>query len=240
MITICEDNAAELAALREICREYLRDRNPGEAVFCCASAEEYWNSGHAGREDVLLLDIYLGDADGTQLARTLRGKGFDGAIIFITSSPEHALAGFEVGAADYLVKPVRPAAFAEAMERARKLAARRQRAITVTSNYHKRTILLDSILYIETRDHKTWLVTQAERLPVSASLAELMGMLDGAQFLQCFRGYIINMDRVGQMGTEHFIMENGERIPIARRGAAAIKNAYTAHTFARGRVDGRT
>lgn len=53
--------------------------------------------------DLLLLDIQMPELNGLHVARLVRGKC---AVIFTTAYEEHALAGFDLDATDYLLKPI--------------------------------------------------------------------------------------------------------------------------------------
>jgi two-component system LytT family response regulator len=65
--------------------------------------------------DVVFLDIQMPALDGLALARAVDLPPF----VFVTAHDEHALAAFEVGAADYLLKPINHARLLEALERVR-------------------------------------------------------------------------------------------------------------------------
>jgi two-component system response regulator AlgR len=70
--------------------------------------------------DVVLLDIRMPVMDGLEVARHVTAMEHPPAIIFCTAYDEHALAAFEAGAVDYLVKPVRLDRLRAALERARR------------------------------------------------------------------------------------------------------------------------
>lgn len=57
--------------------------------------------------DLVLLDVQMPGRDGTQLAEELRAWPDPPAIVFVTAHASHALKAFDVGAIDYLTKPVR-------------------------------------------------------------------------------------------------------------------------------------
>jgi two-component system response regulator AlgR len=61
--------------------------------------------------------------DGLEAARHLAGFDHPPALIFCTAYDEHALAAFDAGAVDYLVKPVRAERLRGALERARRFGA---------------------------------------------------------------------------------------------------------------------
>jgi two-component system LytT family response regulator len=67
--------------------------------------------------DVVLLDVQMPRVDGFGVLRGLDGPA--PLVIFVTAFDEHAVAAFNVHAFDYILKPVDPARFAEAFERAR-------------------------------------------------------------------------------------------------------------------------
>ncbi|MEO7052898.1 MAG: LytTR family DNA-binding domain-containing protein [Rhodanobacter sp.] len=69
--------------------------------------------------DVLLLDINMPGIDGVTLAQRLAGKARP-QVIFCTAYEAHALKAFELGAADYLLKPVRLERLREALQRAQR------------------------------------------------------------------------------------------------------------------------
>lgn len=73
--------------------------------------------------DVVLLDIRMPLMDGLETARHLAGFDKPPAIVFCTAYDEHALAAFDTGAVDYLVKPVRLDRLRTALERARRFSA---------------------------------------------------------------------------------------------------------------------
>ena len=71
--------------------------------------------------DLVLLDIRMPVMDGLEAARHMATLPTPPAIVFTTAYDEHALAAFDAGAVDYLLKPVRAARLAEAVGRARRL-----------------------------------------------------------------------------------------------------------------------
>ena len=69
--------------------------------------------------DVLLLDINMPGLDGVTLAQQLVGRARP-QVIFCTAYEAHALKAFELGAADYLLKPVRLERLRDALQRAQR------------------------------------------------------------------------------------------------------------------------
>ncbi|HEY8682240.1 MAG TPA: LytTR family DNA-binding domain-containing protein [Rhodanobacter sp.] len=72
--------------------------------------------------DVLLLDINMPGLSGTSVAQRLAGR-LRPQVIFCTAYEAHALHAFELGAVDYLLKPVRLERLRDAMQRAQRRLA---------------------------------------------------------------------------------------------------------------------
>lgn len=124
-IAIVEDHAAERQLMAVMCAEYFkRTRDIGVECVTFADAESFIESWKDARYDLLLLDCYLsGDetathaATGLDIARTLRRQNDDCPIVFITSSTDFAVLGYEVQASGYLLKPLNHDAFHATMDR---------------------------------------------------------------------------------------------------------------------------
>jgi two-component system response regulator AlgR len=72
--------------------------------------------------DALLLDINMPGTDGVALAQRLAGRARP-QVIFCTAYEAHALKAFELGAVDYLLKPVRIERLRDALQRAQRRLA---------------------------------------------------------------------------------------------------------------------
>lgn len=104
-ILIVDDEAINLTTLRQILApEYalVFARSGGEALAMTAKH----------RPDLILLDIQMPDTDGYEVCRRLKADAAtaDIPVIFITSMSGvgDETAGFDVGAVDYILKPVSP------------------------------------------------------------------------------------------------------------------------------------
>lgn len=106
---------ARLAALLGECAgaEY----SPIEICGSVGDGEAALDAIGALQPDVLLLDINMPGLDGVALARRL-GARARLQVVFCTAYENHALQAFELGAVDYLLKPVRLERLREALQRA--------------------------------------------------------------------------------------------------------------------------
>jgi len=106
-------------------------RRVGYAVDHAADAASALRFTRLNPYDAIVLDLRLPDADGLTVCRALRSSHVDARIIMATARDglEDRIAGLDVGADDYLVKPY---ALAELQARLRALLRRPARALPVT------------------------------------------------------------------------------------------------------------
>ncbi len=104
-ILLIEDDAA----LAELMREYLQNRD--FEVHVESRGDRAEGRVQALRPDVIVLDIGLPGLDGLSVCRQLR-TWYQGPILVLTARGDEAdeVVGFELGADDYVAKPVRPRA----------------------------------------------------------------------------------------------------------------------------------
>ena len=116
-IAICDDEKKILDEISGYIRNYKEKKNEDIYTFCFDSARSLLGALEDGKTfDVFVLDVYIGEEMGTELARNIRKLGIESPIIFATSSIEHAPESYETGTLRYIIKPINPAKFYEAMD----------------------------------------------------------------------------------------------------------------------------
>lgn len=90
----------------------------------CADGDEVLERVRGGGVDVVLLDIQMPGLTGLDALALLPAEG--PVVVFCTAHAEHAVAAFDAGAVDYLLKPVEAARLQKALARAREAEARRR------------------------------------------------------------------------------------------------------------------
>jgi two-component system LytT family response regulator len=88
-----------------------------ELVGECETGDAVLARVHQGGVDVILLDIHMPGLTGVEAMQLLPAAG--PYVIFCTAHPDHAVAAFDGGAVDYLLKPIEAARLHKALERAR-------------------------------------------------------------------------------------------------------------------------
>ncbi|KIC61228.1 LytR/AlgR family response regulator transcription factor [Chryseobacterium taiwanense] len=171
--------------------------------------------------DIIFSDIQMPKINGLDFVKTLENPP---VIIFITAHRDFALDGFETGATDYLVKPVRFDRFLKAVNKAKEYISLKQNStvhqvnsdrIFIKSNGKLTKILLDEILYIEAQGDYLKIVINNEAYTTLATLKSMDEVLTLPKFFRIQRSFIINLEAIRSLNGNMAELINGKSISIA-------------------------
>ena len=230
-IALCDDEAKILDEVSSYLKLYASKKSDtGVDVFCFDSVKSLSNALDDGKFfDIFVLDVYIGDEMGTALAKNIRKRGIDSPIVFLTTSVEHAPQSFETGTLRYLIKPINPAKFYEAIDAAFLMAEKvGERLLKLKTENGVESINTNHILYSEAHAHYQYVMLEdGGQLKVRMTVAELYAALvkhDG--FIRVGSAYIINLRNVKNVSTSEVHMYHDVTIPIPRGKHTEIKKAF--------------
>ena len=230
-IAICDDEKKILDEVSGYIKDYAENKKSGELqVFRFDSAGALISALEDGKTfDVYVLDVYIGDEMGTALARDIRKLGVESPIIFATTSIEHAPESFETGTLRYLVKPIDPAKFFEAMDVALASAEKLgQRQVKLKTENGVESINASHVMCSEAHDHYQYVtLLDGRQIKTRLTVAELFTALDKyGGFIRVGSPYIINLRHVKNVSRTDVLLYNNISIQIPRGKHADIKNAF--------------
>jgi two-component system, LytTR family, response regulator AlgR len=215
----------------------------------CASAQQarQWLSEY--QADIVLLDIQMPGQLGTALAAELQRLPRPPAVVFVTAHEEHALAAFDLDAADYLTKPVKRERLAAALERAARRvpppagakAPTQEPVLVVSERGRVARIPLAEVLYLKAELKYVTLRTAGRHWVLDDSLIELEQRL-GMRFLRIHRNALVARDAVrllerrrmadnddeaggNEIGWAVQVAPVDEWLPVSRRQLGAVREA---------------
>lgn len=230
-IALCDDEVKILDEVVSYINKYEEKKsNQGLEVFSFDSVKSLVNALDDAKDfDIFVLDVYIGDEMGTALAKEIRKRGIESPIIFLTTSIEHAPQSFETGTLRYLIKPLNPTKFYEALDvallNAEKLG---QRLIKLKTENGMESINASHIMCSEAHDHYQYVTLYSgEEIKVRLTVTELFMLLSKhGGFIRVSGSYIINLTHVKKVTRSDVLLYNNINIPIPRGKYTEIKNAF--------------
>lgn len=223
-ILIVDDDPRACDVLINLCRQ---DPQAADAVAVGSGAAAI-EAIRGSAPDLVLLNVELGDMSGFDVLRSL-DPGSSPPVMLVTGHDEHALRAFEIGAIDYLMKPIVPERFETAMARFRSWQTGRVKIDTqhraqstparLVAEKGKRLhfLLVDDIDYIVADGNYVIIYAGGSNYLRRDSLKHLVTKLEPRGFTRIRRNTLINLNKVAfaerqPQATIVFTMLSGSRL----------------------------
>jgi DNA-binding LytR/AlgR family response regulator len=172
-----------------------------------------------------------------ELARVIGRFAHPPAIVFVSAYETAAVDAFELGAVDYLVKPVSRRRLDEALARvAATRAAPPPPEETVPVPMPRggtRLVPRASILYVQAYGDYVRIHSDEGRFLLREVLADVEERWAQHGFIRVHRGYLANLRRAREVrprenGTAALVLDDGSEVPIARRQVTELRRRLQA------------
>lgn len=167
----------------------------------------------------------MDELSGMELARSLREQGSDAAIIFITSNPDYAIEGYDVGALHYLMKPLDSETLRRVISADYKHRFS-QSYLIVRSGTQNLRLPLKEMICLETLGRHVQITTLNGEIETSTKLTELLEALPKEQFFRCHVGFVINLGNIKTLSRTDAVAVNGKTIPVSRAYLKEVEKAF--------------
>lgn len=215
-IAVVDDEDAQRSELVAMVERYGRENDLELRTLEFADGRGLIESDVAPHLDIILLDIEMADVDGMKAARRLRAAGVAAQIVFVTNMAQYAIKGYEVGALDFIVKPVRYASLAFRLSRAVELALRRRASrVQITCKGVVHQVLASDIHYVEVSRHRLRYHTARGVLESWGTMRAARERLEPLGFSPCGASFLINLESVTSL-TRDTVTVAGEQVRVSR------------------------
>ncbi len=208
------------------------------AVGTASDATEALRLLRDGRVDVVFLDIRMPGLDGLELARVLANFADPPLIVFVTAHDDRAVDAFELGAVDYLLKPLRQDRLTETLRRvvaARDMhagtpqsrAADEEEMIPVELGGRTRMVARSGVRWVEAQGDYARLHTAEDSHLVRVPLSVLEERWSAAGFVRIHRSYLVSLRLVSELrltGSGYVVLIDHHELPVSRRHTRDLKD----------------
>jgi len=200
-----------------------------QAVF--SSARAALNYLANAEIDVVFLDINMPDMGGLEFAALV-----DPAIqiVFTTAHSQHAVKGYDIDIADFLLKPISYPRFLQACERVQKEidknelkpSAPENQSLFVKDGYNWVRIYVKDLLYVKAEDNYINMVEAKRQTLVRMTVQEFLSKVPAGSFIRVHKSYAVNLAYIE--GFQNNTLVIGDAIiPISKTFTDEVKKILT-------------
>ena len=194
-------------------------------------------TAHTGKEglalitsqcpDIILLDIEMPGLNGMEAAEQLRSRDEDVVLMFVTNMAQYAIRGYEVGALDFVLKPINYYTFSVRFERAIHRAQKREGSqVLLNLPDAVRRVDTRDIYYVEVQNRQLHYHTPGGEYVVRGTMQQAEQQLGPYHFVKCSHWYLVNLRHVTEVKRDT-VMVAGQELEISRRNYTAFLTALT-------------
>ncbi len=238
LIALCDDEAAELDKTEKLLSGYGK-KHPNlrfmiayfknaDELLCAVREENYM-------PDLIFLDIYLPNKKGTlvssgiEVAKELRDMGYKGKLVFLTMSKEYALEAFDVGASQYLVKPVSENKLYSVLDKFMEEAEEeRKKYILLRIDGRHVRVQLNDIVFCEAQKKTQCLyLVDGSQCLLRMTMKEIYELLARYQeFVRIGSAFIVNLEYIDSLNAQELYLNTGKKVYLPRGTYKTLKEQY--------------
>ncbi len=178
--------------------------------------------------DIIFFDIEMTLLNGMDAAKVIRERDVNVVMVFITNMAQYAIEGYEVGALDFVLKPIDYYGFsfrlARALGRVQKKQGNLEFAINTPGGIKK--LNSNDIYYIEIENRFLVYHTAEGDFSQRGTLQSAEEMFQNYHFVKCNHWYLVNLKYVTEI-EENIVHVAGSRLEISRRNRAHFLKEVT-------------
>ena len=214
-IAIIEDDVGAQKLLCDYLKRYGNEKNEQFACFTFGSAEQFLTD-YRPDYDAVFMDIELPGMDGMEASRRLREIDGNIVLVFVTNMAQFAVGGYEVGAFDFILKPLTYSSFFLKFTRImQRVQSADDTQIIVRGKQYIKKVFSSCILYVEIADHDIVYHTSDGNVESRGSMRAVEEQLKNRDFVLCNQCYLVNLNYVDALDG-NYVEVGGDKLLISK------------------------
>ena len=224
-IALCDDDVNFIQQFLPRIKKELLANDPDGIIDTFTSISQLESRMASGTQyDLILLDILICGDNGYDFAKRLRNKGIQTDIIFITSTTDYAVSGYEVSPLLYLIKPVSDERLSYAFSVF--LKKHTPTRVVLKLNQEYQSLNITDILYVEVSGHTTIIHTTTDQIKLRMPLSTLEQQLPSHCFSRSHQSFLVNCRFIRTLRTAQIELVNGVYIPVSKYRIKEVRRYF--------------
>lgn len=214
-IAVVEDEQEYVDTITEYLRRYEQEQNTKIQITVYRDGDGI-TEAYKAQFDIILMDIQMKFVDGMTAAEEIRRMDSEVIIIFITNMTQYAIRGYEVGALDYILKPVTYFAFSQKLKKAvTRLEKRKKISVLVQIKGGMIRLNAGDIYYVESQGHNLIYHTADGEYTSYGTMKSVEEELGQYGFCRGNKCYLINLEHVDGIRDKCAVVQ-GKSLQLSR------------------------
>ncbi len=216
-IAICEDEKAFILKLKGLLGQYADETGREFCFFEFYDGSELLEN-YQPDFDLIFMDIRMEKMNGLKAAEKIRSMDSAVGILFLTSLAQYVWKGYEYGAVNYLLKPVKYGRLKMELDRYfSRYQGREEPFLAFANNKGKFKVFYKDLRFAETCKRNVLLHFEGQEQVIYKNMKQVASILEaGGQFARCHASFIVNMVYVKSVENLEAVLTTGERVPISQ------------------------
>ena len=215
-VAVVEDEEVYSSKMKEYLYRFAQESGTEFSVATFPTAESFLFADF-NAFDVILMDIKLPGIDGMTAIKRVRETNPCVAVVFSTSLAQFALKGYEVGALDFMVKPLSYYNFALKFKRVVDyLDKSSEENIIIHSKAQTNVVKASDVYYVEIVAHRITYFTKIGNFSTTGTMKKVQEQLEKFPFALCNQCFLVNLKYVTQVDGNEATMASGVKLSVSR------------------------
>lgn len=221
-IAVCDDSRTDVEMLESAFDKLAQYQFSYEVYFTAKEllkhVIDYGEMYH-----LYIFDIEMPEMNGLQLAKEIRKIDAKALFVFLTGYTQYVMDVFEVITFDYISKPITVEKLESVLLKAMQYLHMIKRDFVFQFRKNQFRISCDDIVYFEKKGRQAVIHTISENFKANMTTEEIWKQLDDKVFAHIHVSYIINLGHIRAIDGDEVVMDNEERLLIARSHKQNLK-----------------
>lgn len=226
-IAIVEDDIQQAAKLEDALKRYGEEFRTPLKITTYHNAMAFLGKYNA-EYDIVFMDILMPIMNGMDASRLLREKDDKVMVIFVTNMQQYAIQGYEVGAFDFILKPISYPEFKLKFTRALSKLMPQKKAANILIKSESGIVRLtpEQILYVEVQQHHCVYHTKQGDYRQYQTMKSVETQLEGYGFTRCNNYLLVNFAYVQKIENMN-VYVGDDVLPISYPRKKAFTDKFT-------------